>query len=141
MGYLMTKKKAIIILSGGQDSCTTLAIANDSPDVEIVGSLHFQYGQKHAIERKCALDWSNKFVGRPMEVIDVPSLSALGNSALTDSSINIMQSHPTLHDLPASFVPGRNLIFITLAAAYAMRVGATQVWTGVCQTDYSGLAA
>lgn len=126
--------KSIVVLSGGQDSTTTLAYA--ATRSQVVGLIHFDYGQRHAVERQCAEYWASRF-GLELCVIPISSLSALGNSALVDGG-DVSAAHPTLAHLPASFVPGRNLVFLTLAAAYAMKQGATQVYTGVCQEDYSG---
>lgn len=128
--------RSIVVLSGGQDSITTAyAAARES---NLVGAIHFRYGQRHAIEREAA-EWTVQDLGIPLQVCDVKALGQLGNSALVDGGVgDIGAAHPSLASLPASFVPGRNLIFLTLAAAYAMKVGATQVWTGVCEADYSG---
>lgn len=134
------KPKSIIVLSGGQDSVTTFYQA--LVQTVVVGAVHFNYGQRHAIERECARHHSDK-VGVPLQVIDVPAFAQLGDSALVndaygDSHGDVNAPHARLAHLPASFVPGRNLIFLTLAAALAMKLGATQIWTGVCQEDYSG---
>jgi 7-cyano-7-deazaguanine synthase len=126
--------KSIIVLSGGQDSATTMAKAATKTSIE--AAIHFQYGQKHAVERECAQFWADKY-GVPLHVVDVPSLAQVGDSALTHNG-NTNEPHPQLEHLPSSFVPGRNLVFLKLAAALAMKLDATEVWTGVCQTDYSG---
>lgn len=134
----MTLQKSVVVLSGGQDSATTLI--NAIVESNVVGAVHFNYGQRHSIEVECARYWCSEVYNVPLEVIDIPAFSQIGNSALVGSG-DIAAKHPNLAELPASFVPGRNLVFLTLAAAYAMKVGASQVWTGVCQTDYSGLEA
>jgi 7-cyano-7-deazaguanine synthase len=126
--------KSVVVLSGGQDSTTTLAVA--AKESEVVGLVHFDYGQRHLIERECAQWWADRY-GLPLTVLEVPAFSQIGNSALVDGS-DIGGQHPNLKNLPASFVPGRNLVFLTLASAFAMKVGASEVYTGVCQTDYSG---
>ncbi len=132
----MNKPKSIVVLSGGQDSVTTLYAALRLS--EVVGAVHFQYGQKHAVERDFALYHAAK-VGVLLEVVDVPAFAQIGDSALLlDGYGDVCQSHPRLSHLPASFVPGRNLIFLTFAAALAMKMNATQIWTGVCQEDYAG---
>lgn len=130
----MGNVKSLIVLSGGQDSATSMAKA--ATKSTIVGAVHFRYGQKHAIELECAKFWADKY-NVPLHIIDVPSLGNVGDSALTSNG-DTSQPHPLLAHLPASFVPGRNLIFLTLASALAMKLGATQIWTGVCETDYSG---
>lgn len=125
---------SIVVLSGGQDSVTTLAIARD--DSNVAGLIHFDYGQRHGIERDMAAWWS-EHTGIPLAIIPINSLSHVGDSALIGHG-DIAAAHPTLAHLPASFVPGRNIVMLTLAAAYAMRIGATDIYTGVCETDYSG---
>jgi len=131
-------RKAVVILSGGQDSVTTLLKAHHDADVEVVAGLHFEYGQRHAVEAK--------FADKACGYVDVPfrfsTVSCYNNaprmSALIDLDTPIGDAHHLNPDLPASFLPGRNLLFLTIGAAYAMALGATEVWTGVCQTDYSG---
>lgn len=129
--------KSIVVLSGGQDSATTLFQAQR--DSEVVGAIFFDYGQKHAVEGGCAASVAS-IAGVPLFKTSVPSLQDIGDSALIAGAaqIDVNLSHRTVSHLPASFVPGRNLVFLTLAAAYAMKMGATQVYTGVCETDYSG---
>ncbi|MGL5079719.1 MAG: 7-cyano-7-deazaguanine synthase [Waterburya sp.] len=134
----MSLQKSVVVLSGGQDSATTLVVA--SKESQVVGAVHFNYGQRHSIERECAVYWCSEIYDIPLEVIDIPAFAQIGNSALVGEG-DVADQHPSLKQLPASFVPGRNLVFLTLAAAYAMKVGASQIWTGVCQTDYSGLRA
>jgi 7-cyano-7-deazaguanine synthase len=128
-------KKSVVSLSGGQDSSTTLAQA--AVDSTVVGGIYFDYGQRHRIEESAARFFANHYQ-IPLEVVHVTAFQELGNSGLVGDAGDIHGAHPTLKHLPASFVPGRNLVFMTLASAYAMRMGATQVWTGVCQTDFSG---
>ncbi len=127
-------KTSIVTLSGGQDSSTTLAQA--IKDSQVVGAIFYHYGQRHEVEAQAAAFFAKHYC-IPLEVVNVTAFQELGNSGLVGDG-QITGMHPTLKHLPASFVPGRNLVFLTLAAAYAMRMGATQVWTGVCQTDFSG---
>ena len=129
------KPKSIVVLSGGQDSATCLFKAQR--ESEVLGAVHFYYGQRHAVEFECAVQLA-AIAKISLTRLEVPTLQQVGHSALTNSYEDIAAPHPSLAHLPASFVPGRNLIFLTFAAAYAMKVGATQIWTGVCQTDYSG---
>lgn len=114
-----------------------LAMAMNDPNVHIIGAVHFQYGQRHGIEQDCAQWWADHY-GIPMHTVPIESLKHVGASALTASSLDVTSPHPHLAHLPATFVPGRNLVFLTLASALAMRLGATDVWTGVNQQDYSG---
>ncbi len=132
---------ALVLFSGGQDSATCLAWALDRFDrVETVG---FDYGQRHRIEldvRITALErlrrdfpaWRDK-LGEDHRV-DLSALGQISDTALTrDAAFAIERS-----GLPNTFVPGRNLIFLTFAAAIAYRRGAKHLVTGVCETDYSG---
>jgi len=131
---------SLIVLSGGQDSITTFYLAQKSTQVR--GAVHFRYGQKHAVEFECA-QWHTQRAGVPLYVLDVPAFEQIGDSALLpdaygDDSGDVGAAHPRLKHLPASFVPGRNLVFLSLAAALAMKCGATEIWTGVCQSDDAG---
>lgn len=130
----MSKPTAVVLFSGGQDSTTALLKAMHVSDVR--GALHVSYGQRHAVETECARRIAGLLEVPVMEVA-VPAFGTLADSALVAAGSTGIP-HPRLSHLPASFVPGRNLVLLTLAAAYAMKVGATEVWTGVCQTDYSG---
>lgn len=125
---------AVVVLSGGQDSVTCLGLALSKH--EKVFCIGFSYGQKHSVEltqaAKVCADRAIEF-----DLFSIPSLQELGDSALTtDGDVN-GQHHRSSH-LPASFVPNRNAMFLTIAHAYAQKVGANTVYTGVCQTDYSG---
>lgn len=134
---------SIIILSGGQDSTTCLyhhQIVTKALNEEdaIVAGIFFDYGQKHLEpERECARYHARK---NGFELVEVPmmGIAAVAESALLNYQQDIAAPHPLLKDLPASFVPGRNLLFITYASALAMKMNATHVITGVCETDYSG---
>ena len=137
----MDDKAALILFSGGQDSATCLAWALARFDrVETVG---YAYGQRHAIELECRADLRDGFVALKPEwrtkladdhTIDIPTLGALSDTALTrEVAIAIGD-----HGLPNTFVPGRNLIFLTFAAALAYRRGIRHIVAGVCETDYSG---
>jgi 7-cyano-7-deazaguanine synthase len=125
---------SLIVLSGGQDSATTMALA--ATQTNIIGAVWFDYGQRHAIEQQCAQYWANKY-NTTLHTIDIHALNQTGYSALTHAG-NTNHAHPNLKHLPATFVPGRNLIFLTLAAALAMKHNTTNIYTGVCETDYSG---
>jgi 7-cyano-7-deazaguanine synthase len=135
------KQAALVLFSGGQDSATCLAWALDRFDhVETVG---FAYGQRHEIELSCreplidglkAADaaWANRLGVH--HTLDIPTLGAVSETALTrDVAIAMGEG-----GLPNTFVPGRNLIFLTFAAALAYRRGIKHIVTGVCETDYSG---
>lgn len=126
--------KALVIFSGGQDSTTCLGYALKKYDeVEVVS---FLYGQKHEkeveIARSIAKDLNVKF-----NVIDLSFFKDISVSALTsDGDMN--GEHPLNKNLPASYVPNRNALFITIAHAMAQTLGAGVLITGVCETDFSG---
>ena len=124
--------KALVIFSGGQDSTTCLYWALQKFDT--VYAITFIYGQRHAIELACATQICiDEDVHH--EIIQLPFMKQLSDSALLhDRDINKKDDN----DLPASFVPNRNQLFITLAHAYAQKIKAYFLVTGVCQTDYSG---
>ncbi len=132
---------ALILFSGGQDSTTCLAWALSRFDrVETVG---FDYGQRHGVELICRApviarikaafpQWAAKLGGD--RVIGLEFLKAISDTALTDAvAIEI-----NANSLPNTFVPGRNILFLTVAAAIAYRRGIGALVTGVCETDYSG---
>ena len=131
---------ALILFSGGQDSATCLAWALDRFDrVETIG---FDYRQRHRAEldtRAVVLDglsamkdWGGK-LGED-RILDLGVLGEISETALTKD----VEIATTASGLPNTFVPGRNLLFLTFAAAIAYRRGLKHVVTGVCETDYSG---
>lgn len=124
--------KAVVIFSGGQDSTTLLFHAINL--YEEVEAITFFYGQKHSVELECAeLICSSLKIKQTK--IDLSFLNSIVESALiSDGDVNKTNEK----GLPASFVPNRNQLFITLAHAYAQKIGAKILVTGVCQTDYSG---
>lgn len=125
---------AVVVLSGGQDSVTCLGYALDTySEVYPIG---FSYGQKHSIELEQAEEICKKF-GLDFACFEIPALKELGDSALTTGG-DVNEKHHRDSTLPASFVPNRNALFLTIAHAYAQKVQAIDVITGVCQTDYSG---
>lgn len=133
--------KALVLFSGGQDSTTCLAWALDRYEhVETVG---FNYGQRHVVELECRgkiLDqirrdfpqWASRLGSDHM--LDLQLLGQISDTALTQDKAIEMQAN----GLPSSFVPGRNLIFFTFAAAIAYRRGLQVLVGGMCETDYSG---
>jgi len=126
-------KGALVLFSGGQDSTTCLfwAIARFQ-HVEAIG---FDYGQKHQVELQQAALIADK-AGVPFTVFDIAG--TLRGSALTEHDQDVSEQHPLNPDLPASFVPGRNALFLTLAASHAYNQGLFDLVGGMCQTDYSG---
>ena len=128
-------KKAVVVLSGGQDSTTCLYWALERFGGDQVEALTFDYGQRHRIELDCAGQVA-KHAGVAHTTLPIDTFAALGGNALTDSHIPVAQSPG--NGLPNTFVPGRNLIFLTFAAAFAWQRDLADIVTGVAQTDYSG---
>lgn len=128
--------RALVLFSGGQDSTTCLAWALERyPHVETIG---FAYGQRHAVELACRApiraSLANPRLG-PDHIIDLAgTIAGLGSTALTGDAAIAM----TEEGLPNTFVPGRNLLFLTCAAALAYRRGLRRIVAGMCETDYSG---
>ncbi|MCZ8376352.1 MAG: 7-cyano-7-deazaguanine synthase QueC [Beijerinckiaceae bacterium] len=132
---------ALVLFSGGQDSATCLAWALDRfAQVETLG---FDYGQRHAVELACRAALRKGMAGlNPAwatrlgedHTLDLPTLGSLSQTALTRDVEIAMGAE----GLPNTFVPGRNLLFLTFAAALAYRRGIRHLVTGVCETDYSG---
>ena len=128
-------ERALVVLSGGQDSTTCLYWAIDRFGLAETRALSFDYGQRHRIELDCARGVA-AFAGVDHTILPVDTFSALGGNALTDDSIAVGQAPE--RGLPATFVPGRNLIFLTYAAAFCWPREIRHIVTGVAQTDYSG---
>ena len=132
---------ARVLFSGGQDSTVCLAFALDRyARVETVG---FDYGQRHGIELECRAqvraeiaarfpDWAARL--GPDHMLDISSFGAIGDTALTSQA----EIEMTASGLPSTFVPGRNLVFFTYAAALGYRRGLHVLVGGMCETDYSG---
>ena len=129
--------RALVVLSGGQDSTTCLYWAIDRFGAASVDTLTFDYGQRHRIELECAQRVA-AHAGVPNTILPIDTFAALGGDALTDSDIDVQSEVDTSSGLPNTFVPGRNLVFLTFAAAFAYQRGIGNVVTGVAQTDYSG---
>jgi 7-cyano-7-deazaguanine synthase len=132
---------ALVLFSGGQDSTTCLADALDK--YERVETLGFDYGQRHSVEleaRRAVLTqlrerfprWAPRLGEDHLIKVDV--LGQISESSLTQDIAFAMQAN----GLPNTFVPGRNLLFLTLAGALAYRRGLAVIVTGVCETDFSG---
>ena len=134
-------ESALVLFSGGQDSATCLAWALDRFDrVETLG---FDYGQRHKVELECRAVFRDRIAAAfpawaaklgEDHSLPLEALRAVSDTALTrDTAIEM-----GAHGLPNTFVPGRNLIFMSFAAALAYRRGHRHLVTGVCETDYSG---
>jgi 7-cyano-7-deazaguanine synthase len=124
---------ALVVFSGGQDSTTCLYwTLNRFERVDVVT---FDYGQRHKIELEAAKKISELANVRQIILRD-STLTTLGGNSLTEDLP--IESLGTSSGLPNTFVPGRNILFLVLAAAYAYKLGISDIVTGVCQTDYSG---
>lgn len=138
---MLATDTALVLFSGGQDSTTCLAWALEHYSrVETIG---FDYGQRHAIEltvrpgllakmREHSPEW-NARLGED-HMIDLSLISAISDTAMTQDVEIVMQEN----GLPNTFVPGRNLLFMTVAATVAYRRGLTVLVGGMCETDFSG---
>lgn len=128
-------RKAVVVFSGGQDSTTCLIQALAHYDE--VHAITFNYGQRHSQEIAVAQAIAGELGVTAHKVLDLSLLNELAISSLTRDAIPVSSA---LQDngLPNTFVPGRNILFLTLAAVYAYQVGAEVVITGVCETDFSG---
>lgn len=125
---------ALVVFSGGQDSTTCLFWAKRA--FAHVRAISFIYGQKHVKEIELARSIAEE-AGVPLEVKDVSFIGSLGRNSLTDSSIKMDEERPE-NSVPNTFVPGRNLFFLSIAAVYAREQGIRHIVTGVSQTDFSG---
>lgn len=133
--------KALVLFSGGQDSTTCLAWALER--YEHVETIGFDYGQRHRIELECRLnilqEVRNRFPNWAQRlgedhVLDLKLLGQISDTAMTAEKTIEFEKH----GLPNTFVPGRNLLFLTFAATIAYRRGLTVLVGGMCETDYSG---
>lgn len=136
----MKTRRCVVLLSGGQDSTTCAYIARMLFDEVHAISIH--YGQRHASELEAA-ERTARAIDATFELLTAPALAAIGGSALVDAGAPLCSSGgiPDVgapNGLPTSFVPGRNLWFLAMAASVAVREGAHDIFTGTCQTDYSG---
>ncbi|GIV60574.1 7-cyano-7-deazaguanine synthase QueC [Rhodocaloribacter litoris] len=127
------KRPALVLFSGGQDSTTCLFWAQKH--FARVETLGFDYGQRHRVELEQARLIAER-AGVPFTVVDLRGM--LHGSALTEHEKDVSARHERNPDLPASFVPGRNAVFLSVAAAHAYNRGIRDLVGGMCQTDYAG---
>ncbi|AZD04295.1 7-cyano-7-deazaguanine synthase QueC [Pseudomonas chlororaphis] len=130
------KKKAVVVFSGGQDSTTCLIHA--LPFYDEVHCITFDYGQRHRAEIEVAQQLAKQLGATVHKVLDASLLNELAISSLTRDNIPVPTVNSSGESLPSTFVPGRNILFLTLASIYAYQVKAETVITGVCETDFSG---
>ena len=129
----MNKEKALVVFSGGQDSTTCLFWAKER--FGEVAAVTFDYGQRHRLEIECASAIAQE-LGVPHHILDMSLLNQLAPSALTRTDVKVEDGKDG--GLPSSFVPGRNLVFLSFAGILAKQIGAKHIVTGVCETDFSG---
>lgn len=126
--------KAVVILSGGQDSALCLALAVRKYGADQVAALTFAYGQRHSIETRYARRLARHFAIAEHKVVRLGFYKDLTSNALLDSKTKIRRGKKC----PNTVVEGRNAIFLQLAAVWAKTLGATSVYTGVSEADFSG---
>lgn len=126
-------RKAVVLLSGGMDSATVLAMAAD--EGYDVYALSFRYGQRHRAELKAAADLAEKYAVAEHRIIDL-DLGGIGGSALTDHSIDVPQAPSD--GIPVTYVPARNTVFLSIALAWAEVLTSADIFIGVNAVDYSG---
>ena len=130
------KPKAVILLSGGLDSATTLAIARD--EGFCCFALTFRYGQRHAVEIEAARRTARVLAAAEHRIIDI-DLAAFGGSALTDRALEVPKNRQdTSGPIPITYVPARNTIFLSYALAWAEVLESFSIFIGVNALDYSG---
>jgi len=130
-------EKALVVLSGGADSCISLYWAIAQWGKENVEALSFNYGQRHACELQSAATITKMAGIKKHTILPINTFGIMGGSALVGKG-DVNGKDATNPALPASFVPGRNLIFLTFAAAYAYQQNILHLITGVAQADSSG---
>jgi len=128
------KKKAVILLSGGLDSVTCLAIAQ-SQGYECY-TMSFDYGQRHKAELSAAKNIANVMGAKAFKVIGI-DMDGIGGSALTDTTIAVPESGVE-NGIPVTYVPARNTVFLSLALGWAEVLDANDIFIGVNAVDYSG---
>ena len=128
-------EKAVILLSGGLDSCTCMAVAH-AAGYELY-PISFNYHQRYDREVDCAKRIAAHFHAAEHLIIET-NMDAVGGSAVTDKSIDVPDGDADRTDIPVTYVPARNLIFLSYALGFAERVGAQHLYIGVNSVDYSG---
>ncbi|HEX5513966.1 MAG TPA: 7-cyano-7-deazaguanine synthase QueC [Gammaproteobacteria bacterium] len=129
----MSHRKAVILLSGGLDSTTVLAIAREQGFA--CHALSFDYGQRHSTELSAAMSIAQQLGAVEHKTIRI-GLGTIGGSALTDASLKIPETPG--EGIPNTYVPARNTMFLSLALGYAEVIGSFDIFAGVTAVDYSG---
>lgn len=128
--------KAVIVLSGGQDSATCLALALRKHGTDHVAAITFRYGQRHRIETKYARMLARRFGVTAHKIVSLDFYRQLTVNALMDGSMPITRLKGS--KCPTTVVEGRNALFLLLAGVWAKSLGAKEIYTGVSQADFSG---
>lgn len=129
------KKKCVVLLSGGLDSSTCLAVAK-AAGFDCF-TLSIDYGQRHLAELNASAKIAASLTNNPHQVVHI-DLNSIGGSALTDTDIEVPDYNSNQAKIPITYVPARNTIFLSTALAYAEVVGANAIYIGVTAVDYSG---
>jgi 7-cyano-7-deazaguanine synthase len=130
------RRTAVVLLSGGLDSATCLALVTRWGWK--VHALSFDYGQRHRVELRAARALARRYRVASHRVIAIPSFGALGGSALTDRSIRVPKKALGKARIPVTYVPARNTLFLAFALGAAETAGATEIVIGANALDYSG---
>lgn len=130
------QRSAVLLLSGGLDSGTCLALL--SRWGWTVHAVSFDYGQRHRVELRAAKRLARRYRTASHRVLRIPDLGAIGGSALTDRRIVVPKKALRKGPIPVTYVPARNTIFLSFALAVAERTGATEIVIGANALDYSG---
>lgn len=130
---MLKDEKAVVVFSGGQDSTTCLFWAKRI--FNEVEAVTFDYGQRHADEITCAKEIADDLEVKH-HILDMSLLNQLAPSALTRDDMEVTSGGEG--ELPSTFVPGRNMLFLSFAGVLASQIGAKHIVTGVCETDFSG---
>ena len=132
----MPDNLAIVLLSGGMDSCVAAALAAQSCRL---AALHSDYGQRTEARERRAFDEISDRLGIDRRlVVDQRYMGAIGGSALTDRSLQVPRSAPHQNGIPVTYVPFRNAHFLAAAASWAEAIGATAIFIGAVEQDSSG---
>ena len=129
-------RTAVVLLSGGLDSATCLALVTRWRWT--VHALSFDYGQRHRVELSAARVLARRYRAASHRVIPIPAFGALGGSALTDRAIRVPKGALGKMRIPVTYVPARNTLFLAFALAFAETRGATEIVIGANALDYSG---
>jgi 7-cyano-7-deazaguanine synthase len=132
----MMKEKAVVLVSGGLDSCLTAAIAYQTSDLAF---LHINYGQKtEQREKKAFMDIANHYQIKQRLEVDMRHFSMIGGSSLTDMKIQVGQADLDNDVIPQSYVPFRNANILAIATSWAEVIGGTKIYIGAVEQDSSG---